>query len=276
MNIVEIGGNNEIIIITPTRDIKSKLAVDFINTIKSKSYYNPRIVLIESSGIEFHFSRNMNMGINEALKYNPKYIALSNDDVRPMEMYWDYKLINRIVEKQLAYVSPLFINSNGEINGPLINMPPYLGVLFSTTFYPLIPQFTFPFIRKINSLLSNKKYNIHDSSMFPGIINTQPFSIFHSDILKKVKGFSEDFLNGCEDFELALRINLLGFKCGLDTTVKFLNLNSATIGPGGFSIFQYKRSDMQQVNNWKTLIKKYRKSDYEKAILPKDNKIVFT
>jgi hypothetical protein len=51
MNIVEIKGNNEIIIITPTKDIKSKLAVDFINIIKSKSYYNPRIVLIESSGI---------------------------------------------------------------------------------------------------------------------------------------------------------------------------------------------------------------------------------
>jgi GT2 family glycosyltransferase len=276
MNILEISGDNDIIIITPTKHIKSKLAVDFINTIKSKSYYNPRIVVIESSGTEFHFSKNMNIGMNTALKYNPKYIAFSNDDVRPVEMHWDYKLISRIVEKQLAYVSPLFINSNGQINGPNITMPPYLEVLFFTSFYRLIPQFTFPLIRKINSLLSNGKNDIHDSSMFPGIVNTQPFSIFNSDILKIVKGFSEDFVNGCEDFELALRINLRGFKYGLDTKVKFLNFNSATIGSGGFTISQYKRKDMQQVKNWKTLIKKYGKSDYEKAISSNDNKIVFT
>ena len=258
--------------------MKSKLAEDFINTIKSTLYYNPRLVVIESSGSEFHFSRNMNIGINLALKYKPKYIALSNDDVRPLEMYWDYKLINRIVENELAYVSPLFVNSNGadqKNKGPNINMPPYWAILLTTTFYRLIPQFTFPLISKINSFLSNKVNKTHNSSTFPGIINTQPFSIFNSNILKTVKGFSEDFVNGCEDLELALRINSLRLNVGLDTGVKFLNISSATIGSGGFAILQ-KKTDMQQVNNWKVLINKYRKSDYENAISSNDNKIVFT
>jgi GT2 family glycosyltransferase len=277
MNIITIDGNHDFIIIVPTKNIKSKLAEDFITKIKSISYFNPMIIMIESSGNEFHFSKNMNLGIKHALKYSPRYIALSNDDVRPLEEDWDYNLIRKIVENKLAYISPLFIDNGGNKVGPNINMPSYSMILLFTTFYQFIPFFTFPFIRKVSTILSNKEDKIPKERTFSGIINSQPFSIFDANILKFVRGFDEEFINGCEDFELTLRIYSLGLTVGYDTTVKFLNLLSATKGKGGFSILDRRdRTHIQQIENWKTLIRKYKKHDYKRYIKFRNNIIMFS
>ncbi|MGC8673483.1 MAG: hypothetical protein ACP5TO_08330, partial [Thermoplasmata archaeon] len=96
MNIIEIEGDHDFIVIVPTKNIQSELAQNFIREIRTKFYFNPMIIIIESTGSEFHFSKNMNIGIKHAMKYNPKYIALSNDDVYPIEKGGDYILIRKI------------------------------------------------------------------------------------------------------------------------------------------------------------------------------------
>jgi len=264
MNIIEIEGDHEFIVVVPTKNIQSERAQNFISEIKSKSYFNPPIIMVESSGPEFHFSKNMNKGIKQAMKYNPKYIALSNDDVYPLEKGADYILIRRIIKYGLAYISPIFVDRAGRKKVPVIGMPNYYAILSLTTFYPLIPHFAFPLLQKINTFfVSNKNMRNRDDNLY-GIINTQPFSIFDANILNHIGGFDEDFKNGCEDLELSMRIQSFGYKAGLDYSVEFLDIGSATIGEGGFSIlYRKQKAKKEQVNNWRTLIRKYKKK-YQK------------
>lgn len=250
--------------IVPTKNIQSELAQNFIREIKSKSYFNPTIIIIESSGSEFHFSKNMNMGVKHAMKYNPKYIALSNDDVYPLGKDYDYILAKKIDEYHLAYISPIFVDREGNKKMPSIGMPNYYAILLFTKFYPIIPSFLFPLLQKINTLITDKnKKNVENKSY--GLINSQPFSIFDADILNHIGGFDEDFKNGCEDLELSMRVQSFGYKAGLDCSVECLDIGSATIGEGGFSILYRKgKAKKDQINNWKKLIRKYKKNEYEK------------
>lgn len=247
--------------------------------IKSTSYFNPSVIIIESSGMEFHFSKNMNKGIKYALEFDPKYIILSNDDVRPLETNWDFNLTKKLDENKLGYISPTLVNNRGNEVGPMIRLPSYNKVLLFTMFYSIIPRFAFPFIEKINNLSfdSEKKYRDNLNHMFYEIINSQPFSIFDSNLLNEIKGFDEHFENGCEDFDLSLRVYSRNFPIGLDQNTKFLDLGSATIGNGGFSILsnKTKKAEATQVKNWKTLIKKFGKMKYNSLVSENKNNIVF-
>ena len=68
----------------PTRSVESELAKGFLKAIYETACLNPTIIMIESSDPEFHFSKVMNLGISEAFKMGSSVVALSNDDVRPL------------------------------------------------------------------------------------------------------------------------------------------------------------------------------------------------
>ena len=269
MKVVVIDRNKDFAIVVPTRSVESELAKGFLKAINETACLDPSIIMIESFGSEFHFSKVMNIGISQAFKMGSSAIALSNDDVRPLNKCWDSIMIERIKKDNLAYISPILVNEQGKVTGPVIVLPGYLKVLLFTTLYDVIPSWTFPFIRWINEITikAAKSLRSSGSESFFGIVNTQPFSIFDSSALRELGGFDERFVNGAEDLDLALNAFSHGMKIGLDKTIKFVDIGSATIGKGGFNIlYRSGKADRQRVENWKNLIRKYGRARYNSYI----------
>ena len=148
-------------------------------------------------------------------------------------------------------------------------------MLLFTTFYDVIPLRLFPLIRWLNKITIRARIQSNSLGLSPGIINTQPFSIFNAYALRELGGFDERFVNGVEDFDLALNTFSHGMNIGLDTTVKFLDIGSATIGKGGFSIlYRSSKAEKQKVENWRYLIRKYGRKKYNTYIQSFNSKVI--
>ncbi len=93
MRIVTLKGAVDLVVVVPTPDVERKLTQEFVELIRRTASSEPTIIAVESSGPEFHFSKSMNSGIKTAMSYGPSYIALSNDDVRPLAQSWDRILV---------------------------------------------------------------------------------------------------------------------------------------------------------------------------------------
>ena len=84
VNIHEVDGDKEIIVVIPTADFNGKYAKECKNNIFKGLY----IIFVESGGrgdFYFNYAHNCNVGIKKAMEYNPKWIVCSNDDM----IKWD-------------------------------------------------------------------------------------------------------------------------------------------------------------------------------------------
>ena len=80
MRIYEQVGSKNIIIVIPTPD------ADGAHAAFCKGFYAGfHIIFVESNGRYFNFARSCNLGIKLALKYNPDWIIISNDDVKKID-----------------------------------------------------------------------------------------------------------------------------------------------------------------------------------------------
>jgi GT2 family glycosyltransferase len=272
MKIVTIeGDSHQLVVVVPTPDVNRQLTKEFFESMKRTATFKPTIVAVESSGPEFHFSKSMNAGIKTALGFGPKYIALSNDDVRPLTPEWDAKLTNTLeAHADVAYVAPLLWQGQA-ISGPIVLMPSYLSILLFTSLYNMIPTVAFSLIRTLRGLYLNLRLRGKSRGVELGtgaLVNSQPFSIFKANVLKELSGFDEEFVNGCEDFDLSLRVLERGWKIALEVDVSFEDKGSATVGKGGFSILygRVTKASKQSVNNWKLLIKKRGACRYQSTL----------
>ena len=69
--------NKDIVIVIPTANHEGEFAKNCANSI----FKGQQIVFVESNGPFFNYARSGNYGLKYALKYNPKWIILSNDDI---------------------------------------------------------------------------------------------------------------------------------------------------------------------------------------------------
>ena len=93
MKIYEVEGDKDIIIVIPTADHNGKFAKSCADEI----FKGQKIIFVESSGKFFNFARSVNDGVKYALKYKPRWIILSNDDM--------YKIDNfKFLKNRLATV----------------------------------------------------------------------------------------------------------------------------------------------------------------------------
>jgi len=148
-------------------------------------------------------------------------------------------------------------------------MPSYLSAYLFTSLYGLIPSAAFPLIRALRSFYLGRRAKAGTIQLGSGmLVNTQPFSVFKSDSLEELSGFDEKFVNGCEDLDLSLRVLEKGWKAVLDVDVAFEDIGSATVGKGGFTVLYDRRTkaNVQQVNNWKLLIKKRGRAGYQSLL----------
>ena len=77
--IYEVHGRKDVIVVIPTADRFGKMAKDCEETFRGQ-----QIIFVESGGLGdqyFNYSRNCNVGMKYALKYKPKWIVVSGDDV---------------------------------------------------------------------------------------------------------------------------------------------------------------------------------------------------
>jgi len=185
---------------------------------KFSDFFDGRIpeVLVESSGPYFNYAHSLNSGVKEALKYNPEWIIICNDDL--------FKIDD--VEKMLGEINK---NTNKDF---LLAKPGYYNrVWYHTMPTQLIERGSIDYhTYKLTGLVDSNlremlkitgKFNVerfayavfptHESvfrmwwrliflSSFrkPAFYNIGDFSIIRSEVFKKIK-FNELFINSHED-----------------------------------------------------------------------------
>mgnify|MGYP001626177065 CR=1 FL=1 len=80
--IYEVNGKKDVIVVIPTADRFSKITKNC-----EKIFKGQHIIFVESAINDpyFKFARNSNIGLKYALRYKPKWILLSNDDVSKVD-----------------------------------------------------------------------------------------------------------------------------------------------------------------------------------------------
>ena len=265
VKIYKIEQKNKLYVVVPTPDYNNEITKKFISSL-SNSKIHPSIMIVESSGREFNFSKSMNTGILEALKNNPEYIMISNNDVFPTQENWAEKLINSLTAFKLtAYAVPHLINSRSLLNvDPVIKMPNRFTVKTFTHLYPMLPEKTLPLIARIREYFrsNNISKTSNGSNLYKikppyYFLNCQPICLFKAGTLENIGYFDEKFQNGGEDFDLSIRSLLFGFKPVLSKSTIFEDIQSSTLGGGWANALYTPKKNIRASNNWRYLIDKH-------------------
>ena len=246
-----------VICVVPTPDVKDENTVKFIKGMSPIS-----IVAVESSGPFFNFAHSMNIGIEEALKKQPKWIILSNNDISPatstsnlirvLETDSDNDiLIPRIsylediprhsfveIYKQSLMARLIYENTPAKISKML---PVYLQAHFVFAHLPLYANGKFVSYNLSQEYSSESKLlsAFLNVASFVGkwsgtklieTRNVQPISIVSSKVLQ-VERFDETFSSGGEDLDLSIRLKLRNYRLGL-TDITFKTPGGASLNKG--------------------------------------------
>ena len=240
MKIYEVEGEKDIVVVIPTANHEGELAKNCANNI----FKGQQIVFIESNGPFFNYARSCNFGLKYALKYNPKCIILSNDDMEKVDGIsklrsglsgLDYN------ENDIIFASG---NSRGrDINSVLVKYRAFFKIYIKIRGgilekYNLIAG-------KFNSdftVIGKKRFNRFSSKLFYkkikefyGIFD---FVIFSSDYIKsKSQVFDPTFINGGEDHFISYTASLTNARYKLiDFDIK--SIGSQSIGKGDLRIMR--------------------------------------
>jgi hypothetical protein len=210
-NIHTINGDTDYAVVIPTIDINGKFSRKCIDEIYKGLY----VVVVESGHNDFFFNiaRNTNLGIEEAMKVNPKWIILSTDDMVKAEPI--YNLTQQLSKIGNENVDVVFTRPQGKIH----SLRGFLGSPRST--YRIAIQFADKYRRamyKLNVKYNGKNYltpvaysNIFNHFLYSKLTDaiwTVDFSIFSSGFIRKLlpKVFDEIYINAHEDADLSIRL----------------------------------------------------------------------
>jgi hypothetical protein len=207
-NIHEVEGDSKIIVVIPTADFNGKYAKEC----KEKIFKGFHIIFVESGEVPdlyFNYAHNCNLGILAAMRYNPKWIVISNDD----KISYDdqSKLASELIKVNMD--RPLVvIPSNNEISRILTHnvLGSMLTTLFKSNDKTFKKESEFGVIYKLyveeNDLLRRLVSKVFFRQVLkmtlPGsffIMNLQVCAKFYPEI------FDETYINGMEDIDLFLR-----------------------------------------------------------------------
>ena len=244
-----------IIIIIPTSDILN----DRIKKIISFFKHIP-IIIVESSGPFFNFSKSMNRGIEIALEDEPEWILLLNDDIIPLGRRGDIDSILRNSDEYDVSV-PYLEMVDGSISNSGICLRRQTSV--TKLLYQSIGKTTIEMLpNHLKGQVIAQSLDIFDKSVLRYIsvsyssqtdlatnfltINTfvhfariltrplidirniQPVAAIRSQILKQRK-FDTVFINGGEDTDLAIWIKLNRFRTR-NIDFRFYNNSGSSLG----------------------------------------------
>lgn len=214
-HIYEVEGDKDIIVVIPTADFEGKYA----KGCRENIFKGIHMVFVESGKDDFYFNyaHNCNVGIKKALEYNPKWIVVSNDDMRKIDE-------PEILRNSLMGLNPgeVDIVFTKESPDNYHSTPTYLGrpnffgkiyhfveKLFKRKFF-CIPYSKENFTKKysLNVILLPKHeiIKVFFCRIKP-VYATESFMVFSGNYARINMGniLNESFCNGAEDWDLSYR-----------------------------------------------------------------------
>ena len=170
MNVYNIGYNSKVCNVIPVRNKDEFVKSDYFNFMSCNNLTD--FLILEDSSKDFHFSKNMNLGINHCIENGYNYIVLSTDNIQFENKGIIFTVLktlkaNRyyVMERVNSYINQYNIsNSSFEF---LFN-----GISNALPFYSLMRYLRMKKLGLPNLYIYRSKLN--------GYKNIMPFSIFDS------------------------------------------------------------------------------------------------
>ena len=211
----EVEGNKDIIVVIPTADFNGKYAINCRENI----FKGLHMIFVESGNGNYYFNyaHNCNVGIKRAMEYNPKWIVVSNDDMRKIDetqIMRDslMKLNPNEVDVVFTKVSPDHYHSQPTYLG----RPTFLGKIYhflrklsKKNFFSIAytaENFTKKFYLNVILLPKHEIIKVFFYKIKP-IYVTESFAILSESYVKlnNANILNESFCNGAEDWDLSYR-----------------------------------------------------------------------
>lgn len=194
----------------------------------------PGVLLIEGKE-NVGFAKGNNMAISFALRENPEYIFLVNNDTEA-----ENALLEKLV-KTLQNTDSLDIVSPAVFNLTHKDILQELGMTIDRFGYPLA-------LRASQNLC--KVFFVSGCAM-----------MIKSELLKKIGSFDQEYFMFAEDLDLCWRAQLAGYKIGVNPAAKIYHAAGGSILGGVVSTSSYetnvRRVFLREKNTIRTLIKNY-------------------
>ena len=215
----EFEGRKDIIVVIPTIDANGSYANN------CRHIFNDLHIIFVESGyynLYFNYAHNCNAGIKKALEYNPKWVIISNDDVKTSFTSLqlsaelsnlDYSKINTVFTRRSTQSSSKMAVCKLNLIGKIV-----FGIIERTHLEQFFSEqqksFIIPVI--LNKRFKNKfiicAYNRIAKIFFTKYIsyyNFEAFGLFSSEFIRTEKEiFDETYINAHEDQDLSMRMSI--------------------------------------------------------------------
>ena len=211
MKIYEVEGEKDIVVVIPTANHEGEFAKNCANNI----FKGQQIVFVESNGPFFNYARSCNYSLKYSLKYNPKWIVLSNDDMYKIDEFSILKnKLLKIDDADVVFVTPTVYHSH-EIS---VYTQRLLLLYRHVNKYNSIRLKLF---KKYNIKLLVRQMNLARRIFMKPLYTfklTGDFQIFSSNLVKNAEIFDQTFINSMEDVDFSYKVSKEKIK---NTTIDF-------------------------------------------------------
>ena len=264
IHVSRLPGREDAVVVVPTASRAGPIFRGFLDSLYRSIDPAPSVVAVESAGPEFNFSRSMNAGIAAAMAGLPKWVILSNDDVRFPEGWWTSMRARFDGVPRLAYVAPRFKSGDGRRQEAFLDLPDLDAIRRLTQVEASGVPGVLPTMIAFETLRRDwRRRRVPPAppteSVEGRLIRPQPFALFRSELLAEIGPFDEKIVNSLEDGDFGFRSYLAGFRAGVDLSTTMIHLGGASLGKEGSSVWGFRRPWTKRhiVRNWRYLIEKY-------------------
>ena len=248
--IYECPGNSDIVVIIPTSNFNS----EFAKTCRDSIFKGLQIIFVESGfprDTYFNYAYSCNMGVRIALRFNPKWVVISNDDMEKVDDVSKliYELENSSKDAQIIWTDENnLLQHDFEILSATILLKLFMRAskilrkfsksprvrnlyLFEKFSIYLKPRYTKSSINRLSKIL----YRVVGNYKVPG-----HFAIYNPEFIKSMGEnlFDESFINGFEDTWLGINAGIERIKSDI-IRYKISPIVGASLGTG---IIRYLRN----------------------------------